>query len=76
MALLRSVVVAAQDRGELADDADAGHLAFQLNPLLVGANTSFVLHDDPTVLDVARAVIDDRLSALAPVAPRPRRIST
>jgi AcrR family transcriptional regulator len=52
----------AKERGELSRDEDERTLAFEVNSILIGANTSFVLRGDPTVLQTARAVIARRLA--------------
>jgi len=41
------------------DDPD--RLAFELHAILLAADTKFVLHDNPTVLDLARQVVHQRL---------------
>jgi hypothetical protein len=41
------------------EDPDA--LAFELHAILLGADTKFVLHDDPAVLDLARQIVRRRL---------------
>lgn len=55
--LLRDVAQGAHDVGELAGDVDAEQLAFQLAALLAGANLMYVLHDDPAVIERARAAM-------------------
>ena len=37
-------------RSELRNDTDIATLVFELNALVVAANTAFILHDDPAVL--------------------------
>jgi AcrR family transcriptional regulator len=62
-----ALIGAAQDRGELAADIDAGQLAFEIDALLFGANASFVLEIDGAVLDRARTAIRTRIGAGAAV---------
>jgi AcrR family transcriptional regulator len=60
-ALLRSFAVTALDQHELPDREDPDRLAFELHAILLGADTKFVLNDDPAVLDLARQVVRLRL---------------
>jgi len=60
-ALLRSFAVTALEQHELPAGQDPDRLAFELHAVLLGADTKFVLHDDPAVLDLARAVVRQRL---------------
>jgi hypothetical protein len=60
-ALLRQLVVTAQELGELHPDEDPDTLAFELNGVMYAANASFVLRDDPKVLDMARQIVRRRL---------------
>jgi AcrR family transcriptional regulator len=60
-ALLRSFAVTALDQHELPDREDPDRLAFELHAILLGADTKFVLNDDPAVLDLARQVVRQRL---------------
>ena len=60
-ALLRSFVVTALEQHELPAREDPDRLAFELHAILLGADTKFVLHDDPAVLDLARQVVHQRL---------------
>jgi len=59
--LLRCFAAAALEQGELASDENPEWLAFELHAILLGADTKFVLHDDPEVLDMARRVVRQRL---------------
>jgi AcrR family transcriptional regulator len=61
MALLERSVREAQERGEIAADADATQLAFEIGSLLLGANNAYLLQDDPAALDRARRGIAARL---------------
>ena len=51
VALLRSFAVTALEQHELPADEDPDRLAFELHAILLAADTKFVLHDDPAVLD-------------------------
>jgi AcrR family transcriptional regulator len=59
--LIRQFVSEALDRNELPDTEDPVQLAFELNGIILAANTNFVLHQDPHALDTARAVVRSRL---------------
>ena len=63
--LLRSFAEEAVRRGELDADEDPELLAFELNGIILAADTSFVLHDDPRALEVARAAVHRRLQRRA-----------
>src|SRR5690348_14323369 len=60
-ALLRSFAATALEQHELPAREDPDRLAFELHALLLGADTKFVLNDDPAVLDLARQVVRLRL---------------
>ena len=60
-ALLRSFAATAIKQHELAAHEDPDRLAFELHAILLGADTKFVLYDDPTVMSLAREVISHRL---------------
>jgi AcrR family transcriptional regulator len=60
-ALLRSFAATALEQHQLAVGEDPGRLAFELHAILLGADTKFVLHDDPAVLELARQAIRHRL---------------
>ena len=60
-ALVRQFVLTAQELGQLADDEDPDQLTFELNGIILAANTNFVLHQDPHALDLARQVVRRRL---------------
>jgi hypothetical protein len=51
----------AQELGELWAEMDPAQLAFELEALLVAANTTFVLHGDDTAFQRARTAIRQRL---------------
>ena len=60
-ALLASFAATAIGQHELPARDDPGRLAFELHAILLGADTKFVLTDDPAVLDLARQAIRHRL---------------
>jgi AcrR family transcriptional regulator len=59
--LVRQFVVSAIDLGQLPNDEDPDQLAFEVNGIILAANTNFVLTQDPAALDVARQVVRRRL---------------
>jgi AcrR family transcriptional regulator len=61
-ALLRSFAATAIEQRELPAHEDPDLLAFELHAILLGADTKFVLHDDPAALDLARRVVRQRLA--------------
>ena len=60
-ALLVSFAATAIGRHELPAHEDPGRLAFELHAILLAADTKFVMHDDPAVLDLARQIVRQRL---------------
>ena len=60
-ALLRSFAATALEQHELPAREDPDRLAFELHAILLGADTKFVLNDDPAVMDLARQVVRLRL---------------
>lgn len=62
-ALLRSFAATAIEQQELSAEEDPDLLAFELHAILLGADTKFVLSDDPAILDLAREVVRRRLRA-------------
>ena len=56
-ALLRSFAATALEQHELPAREDPDRLAFELHAILLGADTKFVLNDDPAVLDLARQIV-------------------
>ena len=59
--LLRGFAATAIEQHELAPGEDPDQLAFELNGIILAADTNFVLHDNPAVLDLARQVVRRRL---------------
>jgi AcrR family transcriptional regulator len=57
-----SLVREAQAAGSLPADEDPEQLAFELDAYGLMGNTEFVLHDDPSYLEQARAAIKRRLA--------------
>jgi len=60
-ALLESFAATAVAHGELPADEDPARLAFELHAVMLGADSKFVLHGDPAVLDLGRRVARHRL---------------
>ncbi len=66
--VLTEAAEAAKDKGQLRTDTDVATLVFELNALVIAANTGFILHDDPAIIDQARTAIARVLSATRPNA--------
>ena len=60
-ALVRQFAVTAVEQNELPAREDPDRLAFELHGIMLAADTSFVLHDDPTILNLARQIVRQRL---------------
>ncbi len=56
--VLERLVVEARECGQLDPATDPGQLAFELNAMLVGANSGYLLHGDAAVLERARRGIE------------------
>jgi AcrR family transcriptional regulator len=72
VALIRGFAATAMAREELPADEDPDRLAFELNGIILATDASFVLQDNPAVLDLARQVVRRRLgldAAAGRVAP-------
>ena len=67
--LLERLAREAIELGELNPETDPAQLAFELKALLVAANTSFILLDDPTAFTRARQAIGERLQTPTPQPP-------
>lgn len=52
--------------GELRADTDVPTLVFELNALVIAANTAYILHDDAAVLAQARTAVGRALAAVTP----------
>jgi hypothetical protein len=61
--LLERLAREAEELGEIPKGADPAQLAFELNAVLVAANTSFILQGDKRVFKRARAAVRERLGA-------------
>ena len=61
LTLLERLAREAQELGELGPGVDPAQLAFELNALLVAANTSFILQGDAEAFRRARAAISKRV---------------
>jgi len=59
--LLRGFAATALARNELPAGEDPDRLAFELNGIMLAADTNFTEHDDPAVLELARQIIRQRL---------------
>jgi AcrR family transcriptional regulator len=73
LALLERLAREAAELGQLDSTADPAQLAFELQALLVAANTSFILQGDAGVFDRALAAIHARLRTTEPAAMWPPR---
>ena len=60
-ALVRGFAATALEQQELPVGEDPDRLAFELYGIMLAADTSFVLHDDPAVLNLARQITHQRL---------------
>ena len=60
--LLERLARKAIEMGELRRDTDPAQLAFELNAVLVAANTTFILRGDAAVFERARAAVRRRVS--------------
>jgi AcrR family transcriptional regulator len=59
--LIFDFALKAQGQGELEADEDLMLLVFELNGIILAANTSFVMSDDVAMLEVARRAVRRRL---------------
>jgi AcrR family transcriptional regulator len=69
-AVVRQFIVTAIEQHELPADEDPDTLTFELNGIILAANSNFVLRDDAAALEMARVVVRRRLgiTAMAPTA--------
>lgn len=75
--LLSDEAEAAVMEGTLASSTDPTQLAFQLGAVLAGANLTFVLHNDPALLQRARSAVDQTLHrSLARLDPDARPVAS
>jgi hypothetical protein len=70
-ALIRGFVVTAIDQHELPADEDPDALTFELNGIILAANSRFVLSNDPQVLEMPRRLQRRRLGIPAPTKAKP-----
>ncbi len=68
LALLERLAREAAELGQLDSTADPAQLAFELQALLVAANTAYIMQGDPTIFDRARIAIHARLRVAEPAA--------
>jgi AcrR family transcriptional regulator len=61
VAQLRDFAATALKQKQLPPGEEPARLAFELNGIILAADTNFVLHDDPTVLEMARQIVRRRL---------------
>jgi AcrR family transcriptional regulator len=62
---LAGAVQRAQATGQIAADADAEQIAFEIHSLMTGANWAFQLHRDVKAFQRARTAIEQRIAAIA-----------
>ncbi len=72
-ALIRQFTVTALEQHELPASEDPDALTFELNGIILAANTAFVLRDEPAALDMARNVVRRRLGISNSTTAPPRR---
>jgi AcrR family transcriptional regulator len=70
LVILERLAAEATELGELEPDADPAQLAFELQALLVAANTSFILQGERVVFERALVAIRERLRTAQPAAIR------
>jgi AcrR family transcriptional regulator len=70
LALLERLAREAAELGELDPNLDPAQLAFELQALLVAANTSFILQGDAAVFERALIAVHTRLQVAEPAASR------
>jgi AcrR family transcriptional regulator len=68
LGVLERLAREADEQGELESGADPAQLAFELQALLVAANTSFILQGDAGAFERARVAIGERLRVAEPAA--------
>ena len=62
-ARIYELVTAAVAQGELSSDEDPAALTFEVGGLILAANASYVLYQDPGTLEMAKAIVRKRLGA-------------
>lgn len=73
LTLLERLAGEAAELGQLRSTADPAQLAFELQALLVAANTSFILQGDASAFGRALAAVHARLEITEPAATSPPR---
>jgi AcrR family transcriptional regulator len=71
--LIHGFIVTALEQHELPADEDPDALTFELNGIILAANSNFVLRQDPGALDMARGVVRRRLGITTTTGPRRQR---
>jgi hypothetical protein len=71
--LIHQFIVSAVERHELPADEDPDALTFELNGVILAANSNFVLRQDPGALDMARNVVRRRLGITTAIESRRQR---
>lgn len=66
ISLLTAAAEEAKATGQLLTDTEVPVLVFELNALVISANTGFILHDDPAIISRARAAITRVFRAVTP----------
>ncbi len=66
--LILEFALKAQELGELPDGEDITLLVFELNGIILAANASFVMSNDPAMLEMARRAVRRRLGVDAEYA--------
>jgi AcrR family transcriptional regulator len=74
--LIRSFIVTALERRELPADEDPDALTFELNGMILAANTAYVLRAEPAALDMAKTIVRRRLGTTTTTSPRRRRAAS
>jgi AcrR family transcriptional regulator len=64
-ALIRQFIVTALEQHELPVDEDPDALTFEINGIILAANTSFVLREETAALDMARTIVRRRLGVVS-----------
>jgi AcrR family transcriptional regulator len=72
-ALIHQFTVTALEQHELPADEDPDGLTFELNGIILAANTNFVLREEPAALDMARNVVRRRLGITTTITAPHRR---
>jgi AcrR family transcriptional regulator len=69
--LIRQFIITALEQHELPTDEDPDALTFEINGMILAANSNFVLRQDPAALDMAKNVVRRRLGITTATAPAP-----